>query len=212
MRAAIQIVLGILIVALAYFVYNSIQIPIRFNKQKDVIELSTITRLIDIREAQKAYKDVKNHYTANFDSLIYFLKTDSFSLTRATGTIPESLIDSLGTLKRAREAALRMGIIKREKTKVPVMDSLFGTYFAVDSLRYIPFGEGIEFTMEAGEYTTPSKLVVKVMEVRVLYSDLLRELDPQLVVNYSDKRFKITKYKGLKLGSLIEGTLTGNWE
>lgn len=212
MRAAIQIVLGILIVALTYFVYNSIQIPIRFNKQKDVIERSTISRLIDIREAQKAYKDVKNVYTGDFDSLINFLKTDSFSLIKATGTIPESLIDSLGTIKKAREAALRMGIIKREMFKIPVMDSLFGTYFAVDSLRYIPSGDGIEFTMEAGVYTTPSKLVVKVMEVSVLYSDLLRELDPQLVVNYSDERFKITRFKGLKLGSLTEGTLTGNWE
>lgn len=212
MRAIIQIVLGILIVVLAYFVYNSIMIPIRFNKLKDVRELKTIERLIDIREAQRAYKDVNSNYTANFDSLIIFLKNDSFTITRATGTIPESLIDSLGTIKKAREAALRMGIIKRETTKVPVMDSLFGIDFAVDSLRLVPFTTGIEFTMEAGEYITPSKLVVKVLEVSVLYKDLLKGLDPQLVVNYSDERNVITKYKGLKLGSLVEGTLTGNWE
>ena len=58
MRAAIQIVLGILIMVLAYFVYESIMTPIRFNKLKDVREEAAIKRLIDIREAQKAYKDV----------------------------------------------------------------------------------------------------------------------------------------------------------
>ncbi len=74
MRAIIQIVLGILIVVLAYFVYNSIMTPIRFNKLKDVRELAAIERLLDIREAQKAYKDVNTKYTADFDSLITFLK------------------------------------------------------------------------------------------------------------------------------------------
>ncbi len=212
MRAIIQIILGILIVVLAYFVYNSIMTPIRFNKLKDVRELATIERLIDIREAQKAYKDVNMKYVGDFDSLIYFLKNDSFSITKAIGTIPESLIDSLGTLKKAKEAALKRGIIRRETTKIPVMDSLFGVNFAVDSLRFVPYTEGIEFEMEAGEYVTPSKLTVQVLEVSVLYEDLLRGLDPQLIVNYADERNKITKYKGLKLGSLIEGSLSGNWE
>ena len=212
MRAIIQIVLGILIVVLAYFVYNSIMTPIRFNKLKDVRELATIERLIDIREAQKAYKDVNLKFVSDFDSLIFFLKNDSFSITKAIGTIPESFIDSLGTLKKAKDAALRMGIIRRETTKIPVMDSLFGVNFAVDSLRIVPFTEGIEFDMEAGEYVTPSNLTVKVLEVSVLYEDLLNGLDPQLIVNYTDERNTITKYKGLKLGSLIEGSLTGNWE
>ncbi|MCF8380575.1 MAG: hypothetical protein K9H49_13430 [Bacteroidales bacterium] len=213
MRAAIQIVLGILIIVLAYFVYESIQTPIRFIKQKDIIERATITKLMEIRDAQKAYKDVNNKYTSDFDSLIYFLKTDSFSVVKAIGTIPESFIDSLGTLKKAKEAALKMGIIKRETTKVPVMDSLFSDSYPVDSIRFVPYNkQGLEFTMVADEYTTPSKLVVQVLEVSVLYSDLLKGLDPQLVVNYADERNKITKFKGLKLGSLTEGTLTGNWE
>lgn len=211
MRAAIQIVLGILIILLGYFVYNSIMTPIRFNKLKDVREQATITRLIDIREAQKAYKDVNLKYTDNFDSLIIFLNTDSFAIVKAIGTIPEEMLEKLG-LKKAKEEALLQGIIKRETTKIPVKDSLFGKKFAVDSLRLVPFTDGLEFTMVAGEYVTPSNLTVKVLEVSVLYSDLLKGLEPQLIVNYADEREKITKYKGLKLGSLTEGTLTGNWE
>lgn len=212
MRTVIQIILALAILVLAYFVYESIQTPIRFNKLKNVRERAVITRLIDIREAQKAYKDVKLKYADNFDSLIYFLKTDSFTIIKAIGTIPEDLIDELGSLRKAREVALERGLIRRETTKIPVVDSLFGQKFPVDSLRYVPYTDGLEFKIEAGEFTTPSNLVVKVVEVSVLFEDLLNGLDPQLVVNYTYEREKIVKFPGLKLGSLTEGTLTGNWE
>ncbi|MGC9343211.1 MAG: hypothetical protein ACP5E3_10955 [Bacteroidales bacterium] len=212
MRTVIQIILAIAILVLAYFVYESIQTPIRFNKAKDIRERAAISRLIDIREAQKAYKDVKLEYTDSFDSLIFFLKTDSFEITKAIGTIPEELIDELGSLRKAREAALERGLIRRETTKVSVMDSLFGKDYAIDSMKYVPYTDGVIFDMEAGEFETPSNLKVKVVEVTVLYEDLLKGLDPQLVVNYTYEREKITKFPGLKLGSMTEGTLTGNWE
>ncbi len=91
-------------------------------------------------------------------------------------------------------------------------DSLYGKNFPVDSLRYVPFTKGEEFKMKAGEYVTPSKLTVKVVEVSVPYSVLLKGLDPQLIVNAADEKQKITNYPGLKFGSMNEGTLTGNWE
>jgi len=212
MRTVIQIILAAAILVLAYLVFESIMKPIRFNKAKDIREDATIERLIDIREAQKAYKDVKVDYTDDFDTLIHFLKTDSFEITRAIGTIPEELIDSLGSLPKAREAALKSGLIRRETTKIPVVDSLFGLDFAVDSIRYVPYTDGLEFKMEAGEFVTGSNLKVKVVEVSVLYEDLLKGLDEQLVVNYTYEREKIVKFPGLKLGSMTEGTLTGNWE
>ncbi len=211
MKKVIQIVLALAIVFLSYMVYESIMNPIRFNKQKDTRERRTISRMIDIRESQKAYKDAHLKYTANFDSLIDFLKTDSFAVIKAIGMIPESLIDSVG-LKLAKEIALDRGIIKREVTRVAVLDSLFGKSYPVDSLRFVPFADTAQFKMVADEYVTPSKLSVKVLEVTVLYEVLLNGLDPQLVVNYADERKKITNFPGLKLGSLTEGTLTGNWE
>ncbi len=211
MRTVFQIILGIAILVLAYLVYDSIMTPIRFNKAKKIREDKAIARLEQIREAQKAYKDENLEYTASFDTLISFVKNDSFAITKAIGTIPESLIDSVG-IKKAREIALKRGTIKRSITKIPVKDSLFGKNFPVDSLQYIPFTEGKKFDMEAGEYETPSNLTVKVLEVSVPYSVLLKGLDPQLVVNYADERKKITNFPGLKFGSMTEGTLTGNWE
>jgi len=211
MRTVIQIFLALAIVFLSYMVYESIMNPIRFNKQKNVRERKAIARMIDIRESQKAYKDVHLKYTANFDSLIEFLKNDSFAVVKAIGMIPETLIDSVG-LKKAKDIAMERGIIKREITRVSVLDSLFGHNFAVDSIRYVPFADTAQFKMVADEYVTPSNLSVKVLEVTVTYDILLNGLDPQLVVNFADERKKITNFPGLKLGSLTEGTLTGNWE
>jgi len=211
MRTVIQIVLALAIVFLSYMVYESIMNPIRFIKLKNIRERSAISRLIDIQESQKAYKDMRLKYTDDFDSLIHFLKTDSFAVVKATGMIPESLIDSVGLVK-AKEIAMKRGIIKRETTRVAVLDSLFGKTYPVDSIRFVPFADTAQFKMVADEFVTPSKLSVKVLEVTVLYEVLLNGLDPQLVVNYADERKKITNFPGLKLGSLTEGTLTGNWE
>ena len=211
MRTVIQIILGIAIIVLAYFVYESIMTPIRFNQARRVRERATIDRMIDIREAQQAYKDINLAYTSSFDTLISFLKNDSFEVVKAIGTIPEDLIDSVG-ITEAREISIDRGIIRREITKIPVMDSLFSRDYPVDSMRFVPYTNQLEFNMEADEYQTPSNLNIKVLEVSVLYEDLLRGLDPQLVINYADERETITNYPGLKFGSLTEGTLSGNWE
>ncbi len=64
MRTVIQIILAIGIIILGYFLIESIMTPIRFNKLKDTREQAAIHRLIEIREAQKAYKDIKQNYTA----------------------------------------------------------------------------------------------------------------------------------------------------
>jgi hypothetical protein len=211
MRTVIQIGLVIVIIFISFMVYESIMKPIRFNKHKDVREKVTIARMIDIRESEKAYKDVHLKFTADFDSLILFLKNDSFAVVKAIGMIPETLLDSVG-LKKAKEIALNRGLIKREVTRIAVLDSLFGKGYAVDSIRYVPFADTAQFKMVADEYVTPSKLNVQVLEVSVLYEVLLKGLERQLVVNYADERKKITSFPGLKLGSLTEGTLTGNWE
>ncbi len=211
MRRVIQILFVFIIIILGYLIVESIMEPIRFNQEVEVRERATIDRLINIREAQKAYKDIYKRYTGSFDTLIAFLDTGSFSVVRAIGTIPEEWLEELG-LDKARERALKEGVISREVTKVPVLDSLFGASYPIDSLRFVPYTENVEFTMESSEILTSSNLVVQVVEVSVLYDDLLNGLDKQLVVNYKDERMKIVGFEGVKFGSLEEGTLTGNWE
>lgn len=211
MRRVIQILFVLVIIVLGYLIVESIMEPIRFNREVEVREQATIDRLIDIREAQKAYKDIYKKYTSSFDTLIAFIDTGNFTVVRAIGDIPEDWLDELG-FEKAREKALNEGIISRENTKVPVLDSLFHQGYAIDSLRYVPYTEGITFKMSSGELLTSSNLTVQVVEASCLYDDLLKGLDRQLIVNYKDERMKIVGFDGVKFGSMEEGTLTGNWE
>ena len=201
----------LIIIILGYLIVESIMEPIRFNTEVEVREQATINRLIDIREAQKAYKDIYKRYTGSFDTLISFLDTGAFAVIKAIGEIPEEWFDEMD-FNEAREKALKEGLISREITEIPVMDSLFGVGYPIDSLRYAPYTEDVAFTMESGEILTSSNLIVQVVEVFVLYDDLLNGMDGQLIVNYKDERMKIVGFEGVKFGSMEEGTITGNWE
>ncbi len=211
MRKVIQILFVLVIIVLGYLIVESILEPIKFNQEVAVREQATINRLIDIREAQKAYKDIYKKYTGSFDTLIAFIDTGSFTVVKAFGEIPEEWLDELG-FDNAREKALNEGVITRENQKVPVLDSLFYPGFPTDSLRYVPYTDGVTFKMSSGELLTTSNLVVQVVEASCLYDDLLNGMDKQLVVNYKDERQKIVGFEGVKFGSMEEGTLTGNWE
>ncbi len=200
------------IIALGYLLWESINKPIRFNKEKDRREAATIQRLKDIRTAQLAFKSEYNRYTANFDTLITFLKTDSFRVVKAIGSVPDSMIEEMGRVKAERQA-LKDGLISRDTIKLSVKDSLFAAHYSIDSLRYVPFTKGIEFEMGAGVLQTGSKVQVRVFEAKVPYDILLAGMNRQLVINYKETREKITGYPGLKVGSLEEATNNaGNWE
>jgi hypothetical protein len=211
MRRVIQILFVLVIIVLGYLIVESIMEPIRFNQEVEVREQATIDRLIDIREAQKAYKDIYKKYTSSFDTLIAFVDTGNFVVVRAIGDIPEDWLDELG-FEKARERAINEGVISRENTLVPVLDSLFHADYPTDSMRFVPFTDDITFEMTSGELLTSSNLTVQVVETFCLYDDLLNGMDPQLVVNYKDERMKIVGFEGVKFGSMEEGTLTGNWE
>lgn len=212
MKTAIQITLVIAIIVLGYMLIESIMTPIRFNREKEIRENKTIERLKDIRTAQIAFKSEYERYTGDFDSLITFLKTGHFTVVKAIGSAPDSLIEAIGK-KEAERIALKKGLIQRDTIQLSVIDSLFYAGYPVDSIRFVPFTNNYEFELGAGEVETGSKVKVRVFEAKVPYNILLAGLDPQLVINYLEEREKITGYPGLKVGSLEEATNNaGNWE
>ena len=211
MKRVIQILLVLSVFVLGYLIVESIMRPIRFQDLVEERENKVISKLKDIREAEKAYKDVYKTYMGNFDTLKMFLENDSFTVTKAIGTIPEEWLEQFG-LEEAKAKAIREGVIVRESSKVNVMDSLFGPGYPLDSLNFVPHTDGIEFEMEADELLTSSNLLIQVVEVKCDYDDLLRGLNEQLIVNFKDQKEKIAGYPGIKFGSLEEGALTGNWE
>ncbi len=200
MKTVYQILLLVLIVVLSYLVFESIMTPIRFNNEKDKRYAKTIDRLKDIRTAQLAYRSVHNKFTGSFDTLINFVKYDSFRVVRQIGSMDDSL-------------AVAQGLVRRDTVAISVLDSLFKKGYPVDSLRYVPYTGGAEFELGAGELLTGSGLKIKVFEAKVHNDVLLKGLDRQLVINENDLRKKLERFPGLQVGSLTEATNNaGNWE
>lgn len=209
MRTVIQSILAIGVLLLAYLLFESIQEPIRFNREVKKRETATIQKLKDIRKAEEFYKAKYNVYTGSFDTLIGFVKYDSLPIIMAIGSIPDSLYDLGVTEKKAIE----MGIIIRDTSYVSVLDSIFPPNYQIDSLRYVPYARSEQFFLGAAELETASKVKVKVFEAHVLNNILLHGMDRQLVINYNADKQKIVGFKGLKVGSLEASTNNaGNWE
>jgi hypothetical protein len=200
MKTAIQIVLTITILVLGYLLVDSINQPIRFRAEQSKRYEKTISRLRDIRTAQLAYRSVYGNFTGDFDTLINFVRNDSFKVVLQIGDLEDSL-------------AVAEGRVIRDTVKVNVLDSLFGSRYPVDSLRFVPFTGGKKFDIGAGEITTGSGVKVKVFEVSVHNDILLNGLNRQLVINMNDERIKRDQFPGLKVGSLEQATNNaGNWE
>ncbi len=200
MKTVFQILLAVLIVVLGYLLVESINEPIRFQAEQNKRYAVTIERLKDIRDAQIAFRSIHGKFTGNFDSLINFVRFDSFKVVRQIGSLEDSI-------------AVARGLIVRDTIRINVLDSLFGRHYPLDSLKYVPFAHGAIFDMAAGELITGSGVNVKVFEASVHNDILLRGLEPQLIINMNDARITREQFPGLKVGSLTEATNNaGNWE
>ena len=208
MKKIIQIALAIAIVVLAYLIWESIQNPIRFNKEKDTRYAATIQKLKDIRTAQNAYKDEYGKYTASFDTLINFIKTDSMKLVRAEGSISDELL----AMGWTEEIAAKEGIITRDTMRIAIKDTLFAENFNADLLWKVPFTEDDSFEMATATLRV-SNLNVFVFEAKVLNDILLHGMDRQLVINLNDRMKNQNNFPGVKVGDVIEpNNNAGNWE
>lgn len=195
----INIVLVLLAIFLGYLVYNSISQPLVFENTKRERETKVVQNLKDIRSSQDLFKDYYNRYTANFDSLIEFIKVGELPLINIVKdpndtTDTKTINDTVGFVK--------------------VMDSLFKdrTNFNVEALRYIPFSEPQqEFEIQAG-YIMRGGMNVPVFEVKAHYNTYLNGLDKQRIRNESALREDLDKYPGVKVGSMSEPSTDGNWE
>jgi len=208
MKKIIQIALAIAIVVLVYLIWNSIQTPIRFNKEKDVRYLATVEKLKDIRTAQTAYKDEYGKFTASFDTLINFIKNDSMKLVKAVGAISDELLEMGWT----EEIAAKEGLITRDTVRIAIKDTLFAADFDADILWKVPFTEDASFEMATATLNV-SNLEVNVFEAKIHNDILLHGMDRQLVINLNDRMKNQNNFPGVKVGDVIEpNNNAGNWE
>lgn len=194
----IKIVLAAVIVILTYLIYESVNQPIRFLKEKKIRDTEVVQNLKDIRNVQALYKAEKGHYTGSFDSLLEYIKVGEIPVVSVIPdpndtTFTKTIKDTLGYVK--------------------VIDTLFKHHksFDINQLPVIPFSGGVKFEMAAGEIDRGG-VKVSVFEVKAPFSVYLKGLDQQRINNLIASEEAIEKFAGLKVGSLEEPSTDGNWE
>lgn len=208
-KFALYIIFPVAIFVLSYLIYDGIQTPIQFDKEKAVRYEKVKQKLIDIRKAQEAYKQIYGGYTADFESLISTMKTMSLPNIRAIGSIPDSLLEKGWNEQQAVSA----GLIIRDTIMEPIMGSVFPSDYPINELGFVPYTENQMFEMGVGEVVTGSKVKVKVFEAKAPFDWWLKGLNEQLIINLIEQRQINGQYEGLKVGSLEEANNNaGNWE
>ncbi len=193
MRLVFNILLLLIAAAFVYFIYEAIREPIAFDEVRNKRQIVVVEKLETIRDAQEMYRGITGLFADNFDSLAHVLKNDSFVLVAVIGDPDDPDFT---------------GEIIYDTTYRAAIDSIRALGINVDSLRYVPYTDGIEFDIAADtiEYQATTQPVV---EVGTPWSSFMGQ--------YADTRFK--KYdkgynpnKPIKFGDLNRPNLSGNWE
>lgn len=194
----IKIVLLVVILVLAFLVFESIMKPVRFDAAVNARNKDVIQNLQDIRMAQITYKAIHGKFTASFDTLIDFLKNGSIPVVKIVpdptdSTFTRTIRDTLGYK--------------------PVIDSLFKNRaeFNVENIKFVPYTSNEVFTLNAG-IIDKGGVKVNVFEAYTLYSSFLEGLDEQSVTNLIAAREQLERFPGIKVGSMTEASTDGNWE
>lgn len=195
MRLVINLILIAIVAFLVYALYSSIREPIAFKTEKERRERLVVDKLIKIRTAQEAYRDITGEFAPSFDTLSYVLENDSFAIVRVVGDPDDPDFTGEITYDTVYRPALDS------------MQSVLGMR-SFDSLRYIPFTRGKTFDI-AAKVIDYQKTEVPVVEVGTQRSNFMGP--------YADPRF--ARYdqdydpsEPIKFGNLYAPNLSGNWE
>lgn len=171
----VKVVLALACIIVGYLCYDTVADTMRYRAQVKAVESDIIERMIEIKEAQFAYREAYGEFAKSFDSLIYGVKHGKIAEVKQVG----ELVDSTSK-------------VETDTLYVPIMDFLKDKIKSpLDSLRYVPHSNKVEFAMNAGEINK-NQVKVKVFEVE----------DPK----------PFNKERTLRLGSMSDAIYTGNWE
>lgn len=172
----VKIVLAIACIIVGYLCYDTIATTMRYERRVKAVEGEIIERLTEIKEAQFAYRDAYGTFAKDFDSLVYGVKNGKIPEVRQVGELEEGMSEE---------------DIQRDTLYVSVSEKLKGKISNVDSLRYVPFSNKVEFLLDAGRITR-NGVEIQVFEAK----------DPQPIGNR----------RALQIGSMTDAIFTGNWE
>lgn len=195
-------------IILAFLVYNSIDSEVEFNQQAKERIAENVQKLKDLRTLQIAFKRENDVFADNFTSLLDFIQNDSTTIIKSVGETPDSLINGL---QITDAQALEMGLISRDTFYVSAKESVFNEDylssrdnkypFDINQLSLIP-NTNSEYNINA-DVIEKGKVSVQVFEISAAYRDVFSGLDAE------NKKYDLNSL--LKVGSMTEASLNGNW-
>ena len=209
MKTVFNVILVLCVAGLAYVSYQSIKAPIEFSETKDLREKAIIKKLIDIRSAEVAWAEAHNrHYTADFDSLIDFVKNAKSKEIKKEGVLTDEQLEAGMT----EEKAVKLGLIKRDTMIVSVAENL--KIKDIDNLAEVPYGNGKKFNLKTGQqYNSKTETTLYLFQCDIDYDTYLSGLNDSELNALKSKAEKGMKYPGLKVGDVESpNNNAGNWE
>ncbi|MFM8361681.1 MAG: hypothetical protein ACKOA4_03185 [Haliscomenobacter sp.] len=195
MRLVINLVLLAVIGLLLFSVVGLIREPIMFKSEKERRERAVVDKLMKIRTAQEAFRDITGAFAPNFDTLTQVLETGQFKVIQVFGDPDDPNYTGQITYDTlyvpARDTMLR--ILKLEN---------------FNDLSRVPFGNGATFEIAADviDYQRTQVPVVEVGIARKVFMD--KWGDPRF--RRFDQRFD--PESKVKFGNMFSPNLSGNWE
>ena len=186
MKKGINVILGICAVGLLFICWRSIRDTEDFDATVAARENVVKARLMEIREAEEAYKvQHGGEYCADWSVLINFVKTGKLPIVMKQGVLTEDQMNQGLTESKAAAivnsgdqaaiAASGLQNFRRDTVWVSLQDSLYNYEgFVADSMRYIPFSQGDTFEIIACPNTTRSGSIIQVMECNAPDSSFLK--------------------------------------
>lgn len=206
MKTIIQVVLWVVCIGLGYLIYQSINAPIKFNKVREERFSAVINKLKDIRDSQEAYKAVNGKYTSNFNSLVKFIDTGSYTITQQRDS-SFTYYDKAFQIDLPKDTVLidTLGFVK-------VKDSLFKSDNRYKTMMEVPYAQnGEKFEMKA-DIIDKSGYKAPVFEVKVK-KDIVLYDQPKDLLSKENAHNSVEEVNGteVKVGSLTDVSTNGNW-
>lgn len=194
MKIVISILLLAIIGFLGYLLVVNINDPIRFMAEKDRREQAVVERLKEIRTLQEFHRDITGDFASSFDSLTDVMRTESFRIISVLGDPDDPTFDRDN--------------LQYDTTFFPAIDSVQSLGINLDSVRFVPYGGGATFEMQADTITYQSTHV-NVVEVSVQKKVFMGKYADPLYSKF-DNRYDPNGR--LKFGDMNSPNTSGNWE
>ncbi len=200
----------VVLLALGYVTVKSVYDPVVFDREQEAREAILQKQLKKIATYQDAFGERYGRY-ATAEELVAFLESGKLFYVKAEGEVTEAMREQ--GLTEAQ--AVAKGLIRRDTVWVSAKDSLIKDGTDITTLFNI-LNTGNKITIDTAylqQEIGKDTVNVSVMQAVIPFEAYLSDLDKErLEQKKREVAAKAKAYAGLKIGSLEEVKLTGNWE